>query len=177
MTQPSPDTSPVPSIPPGTYRLDPDRSTIRVGVKAFIGLLTVHGSFRLQSGRVTIAADPLASETQAVIAADSFTSGNTLRDHDVISGELLDASAYPTITFTSTHIQPMGEDWVVFGSITARGTSSDAEVRVREARMEGSAVRFRATATLDRTRFGLTKRKGLVGQTVEIAIEVTGVPI
>jgi polyisoprenoid-binding protein YceI len=177
MTQPPPDASPRSPVPPGTYRLDPDHSTVRVAVKAFVGLLTVHGSFRLQSGQVTIAADPLASQAQAVIAADSFTSGNTLRDHDVISGELLDASTYPTITFTSTRIQRAGEGWVVFGSITARGTSSDTEMRVREARMEGGAVRFRATAMLDRTRFGLTRRKGLVGEIVEIEIEATGVPI
>jgi polyisoprenoid-binding protein YceI len=177
MTQPSPGTSSRLPVPPGTYRLDPDRSTIRVNVKTFIGLLTVHGSFRLQSGQVTIAADPLASKTQVVIAADSFTSGNILRDHDVISGELLDASTYPTITFSSTRIQPADNGWVVFGSVTARGTTSDAEMRVREAWTDGSAVRFLATATLDRTRFGLTKRKGLVGQNVEIAIEAIGVPV
>jgi polyisoprenoid-binding protein YceI len=164
-------------VPPGTYRLDPDRSTIHVGVKTFIGLLTVHGSFRLQSGQVTIAADPLASKAQAVIAAGSFASGNTMRDKDVISADLLDASTYPTITFTSTRVQPAGKEWVVSGSITAHGTSADAEIRVREAQMEGSTARFRAITTLDRTSFGLTKKKGLVGQTVDVAIEAIGVPV
>ncbi len=82
-----------------------------------------------------------------VIAADSFFSGNALRDKDVISGELLDASTYPTITFTSTRIRPAGDGWVVSGSITARGTASDAEMRVREARTDGSAIRFLATAS------------------------------
>jgi polyisoprenoid-binding protein YceI len=177
MAQPSPDTSSMSPVPPGTYRLDPDRSTVRVAVKTFVGLLTVHGTFRLQSGQVTIAADPLASRAQAVIATKSFNSGNILRDHDVISGELLDAAAYPTITFTSSRIQQAGADWVVSGSVTARGTTSDAEMRVREVRMEGSAVRFRATTTVDRTRFGLTKRKGLVGQFVDIEIKAVAVPV
>lgn len=177
MTQPSPDTSPTSPVSPGTYRLDTDRSTVRVAVKAFVGLLTVRGDFRLQSGQVTIAADPAASKAQAVIAANSFSSGNTVRDRDVISAELLNASAYPAITFTSTRIQWAGRDWVVFGSVTARGTTADAEMRVREARMEGTAIRFRATAMLDRTRFGLTKRKGLVGQFVEVEIEAVGIPV
>ena len=34
---------------PGTYTLDPERTTIRADVKAMFGLTTVHGSFRLQS--------------------------------------------------------------------------------------------------------------------------------
>jgi polyisoprenoid-binding protein YceI len=180
MAQPSPGTPPVSPVPPGTYRLDPDRSTIRVDVKTFLGLMTVHGSFQLESGQVIIAADPLTSTAQAVIDARSFASGNTIRDHDVISADLLDSSTYPTITFISTRVRPDGASWVMSGSVTARGTSADTEVRVREARMErmeeGGAARFRATATLDRTSFGLTKRKNMIGQMVEVVIDAIGVP-
>ena len=178
MTQPSPGTPSVAPVPPGTYRLDPDRSTIRVDVKTFLGLMTVHGSFQLESGQVIIAADPLTSTAQAVIDARNFASGNTIRDHDVISADLLDASTYPTITFISTRVRPDGASWIMSGSVTARGTSADVEIRVREARMEeGGAARFRATATLDRTSFGLTKRKNMIGQMVEVLIEAIGVPI
>jgi len=177
MTQPPSGTSSTSPVPPGTYRLDPERTTIHVDVKTFVGLLTVHGSFRLQSGQVTIAADPLTSSAEAVIAAGSFTSGNAMRDHDVISADLLDAVAHPTITFTATGVQRAGRDWIVSGVITARGTSADAEMRVREARMEGSAARFSATASLDRTSFGLIKRRGLIGQAIEVAIDAIGVPV
>jgi polyisoprenoid-binding protein YceI len=177
MTQPSSATSSVFPVPPGAYRLDPDRSIIHVDVKAMFGLLTVCGSFRLQSGEATIAMDPLASRAQAVIAAGSFASGNAMRDADVISPDLLDASAYPTITFAGTRVQRDGSDWLVSGSITAHGNSADVEVRVREARMEGGVAQFRANAALDRTSFGLTKRRGMVGQTIEVAIEAIGVPI
>jgi polyisoprenoid-binding protein YceI len=176
MTEPPSDTSSVSSVAAGTYRLDPDRSTIQIEVKTFAGLLTVRGSFRLQSGQVTIAADSVSSTAQAVIAAGSFASGNTVRDRDVIAADLLDASRYPTITFTSTRVEAADKDWVVYGSITAHGTGADAEMRVVEARMEGAAARFRAIATLDRTSFGLTKRRGLVGQAIEVDIVAVGVP-
>ena len=55
--------APVPADapPPGTYALDPERTTIRADVKAMFGLITVHGTFRLQEGQVIIAADPPAS--------------------------------------------------------------------------------------------------------------------
>ena len=61
---------------PGTYTLDPERTTIRADAKAMFGLLTVHGTFQLQSGQVSIAADPGASSVQASIAAASYASGN-----------------------------------------------------------------------------------------------------
>lgn len=58
---------PVPQ--PGSYTLDPDLTTIRANVKAMFGLLTVHGTFRLKDGQVSIADDPAASRVRAVIDA------------------------------------------------------------------------------------------------------------
>ena len=60
----------------------------------------MHGTFRLQSGQVSIAAEPGASSVRASIATGSYASGNAIRDADVTSATLLDARAYPEITFT-----------------------------------------------------------------------------
>ena len=43
---------------PGTFRLDPARTTIRVDGKGMFGLIPVHGTMRLVSGEVTIATIP-----------------------------------------------------------------------------------------------------------------------
>ena len=40
------DTIPAGAPAPGTYTLDPERTTIRADVKAMFGLMTVHGTFR-----------------------------------------------------------------------------------------------------------------------------------
>ena len=162
--------------PPGTYTLDPERTTIRADVKAMFGLLTVHGTFRLRAGQVSIAADPGASSVQASIEAGSFASGNTTRDADVVSASLLDAKAYPEITFTGQGARREGDGWVVPGSVTAHGTAVPAEVRVSDARLESGAARFRATARLDRTSFGVTKKKGMVGRTVDLVIDAVAQP-
>jgi len=162
--------------PPGTYTLDPERTTIRADVKAMFGLLTVHGTFRLRAGQVSIAADPGASSVQASIEAGSFASGNTTRDADVVSASLLDAKAYPEITFTGQGARREGDGWVVPGSVTAHGTAVPAEVRVSDARLESGAARFRATARLDRASFGVTKKKGMVGRTVDLVIEAVAQP-
>jgi len=161
---------------PGTYTLDPERSTIRADVKAMFGLTTVHGTFRLQSGQVSIGADPAASSVQASIAAGSYASGNTKRDADVVSANLLDAKAYPEITFTGQGARRDGDGWVVPGSVTAHGTAVPAEVRLSDVREEAEGARFLATARLDRTSFGVTKKKGMVGQTVDLVIEAVAQP-
>ena len=148
---------------PGTYTLDPERTTIHADVKAMFGLMTVHGTFRLQSGQVSI-------------AAGSYASGNTSRDADVLSANLLDARAYPEITFTGQGARRDGDGWVVPGSVTAHGTAVPAEVRLSDAREEAGGARFRATARLDRTSFGVTKKKGMVGRTVDLVIEAVAQP-
>jgi polyisoprenoid-binding protein YceI len=167
---------PADAPPPGTYTLDPERTTIRADVKAMFGLITVHGTFRLQAGQVSIAADPGSSGVQASIEAGSFASGNTTRDADVVSATLLDAKTYPEITFTGQGARRDGDSWVISGSVTAHGTAVPTEIQVSDARLEAGDARFRATARLDRTSFGVTKKKGMVGQTVDLVIEAVAHP-
>ncbi len=162
--------------PPGTYALDPDQTTVRANVKAMFGLFTVHGTFRLKSGQVIIATDPADSSVRAAIDAASYASGNTTRDADVLSANLIDAQGFPEITFIGQGVRRDGDGWVVAGSVTAHGTPAPTEVRVTAAQAEGGAVRFSATARLDRTSFGVTKKKGMVGRTVDLVIEAAGRP-
>ena len=124
MTEPASDTFPADAPPPGTYTLDPERTTISADVKTMFGLITVHGTFRLEAGQVSIAAEPGASSVQASIAAGSYASGNAKRDADVVSAALLDAGAYPEITFTGQGARRDGDGWLVPGSVTAHGTAS-----------------------------------------------------
>src|SRR6185437_2447801 len=144
------DTIPAGAPAPGTYTLDPERTTIR--------------------------ADPGASSVQTSIAAGSYASGHTKRDADVTSASLLDARAFPEITFSGQGARRDGDDWVVPGSVTAHGTAVPAEIRLSDARQEDGEARFRATARLDRTSFGVTKKKGMVGRTVDLVIEAVAQP-
>ena len=165
--------------PPGIYTLDPERTTIRADVKAMFGLFTVHGTFQLRAGQVSIAADPDASSVRASIEAGSFASGLSIRDADVVSATLLDARTYPEITFAGQGARRDGDGWVVPGSVTAHGTAVPAEVRLSDAQLEAGgsgAARFRATARLDRASFGVTKKKGMVGRTVDLIIEAVAQP-
>jgi len=161
---------------PGTYTLDPERTTIRADVKAMFGLMTVHGTFRLQSGQVSIGADPGASSVQASIAAGSYASGHTKRDADVVSAGLLDARAFPEITFTGQGARRDGERlggaWLGNRARDRRAGRDPAERRAAGGR-GGPVPGYRR---LDRTSFGVTKKKGMVGRTVDLVIEAVAQP-
>jgi polyisoprenoid-binding protein YceI len=161
----------------GSYTLDPERTTIRCDGKAMLGLSAVHGTFSLITGRVTISEDPAAATAEARIAAGSFASGNSMRDAHVASRALLDAETYPEITFTGTGARSDGAaGWVLTGSVTAHGTTQPADVSISEARSADGVVRFRATATVDRFSFGVTRMRLRVGHTMHLIIDATGVP-
>ena len=162
---------------PGTFRLDPDRTTIRVDGKGMFGLVPVHGTMRLVSGEVTIADDPGRSSVGAAIDAASYSSGNSKRDKDVTSSNLLNAQAYPEITFSGEGARAQAGGWVVRGTVTAHGVSVPTELTINDVRTEDGAIRFHAVATLDRTQFGVTKMKGMVARTVNVIINAVAVPV
>jgi len=175
MTDPSPGTSPAAAPEPGTYRLDPGQSTVRVDGKGMFGLIPVHGTFALVSGDVTIAEDPAGSAVRATINAGSYSSGLAKRDKDVISPGLLDAKAYPEITFSGTGARPAGSGWILPGTVTAHGVAAPAELRIDEVRSGDGTVRFHAVTELDRTEFGVTNKKAMVGRKVAVIIDAAAV--
>jgi len=179
MSQPSAAASPAGRAvtpPPGRYRLDPARTTIRADVPVMFGLVTVHGTFRLAAGDVHIAEDPGQSSVRLTIDAGSFSAGRGMRDVDVMSAALLDASAYPEIEFTGRGPRLDGAGWLLPGQVTAHGVTAPVEIRITLAAADDGVARFRAVARLERTRFGITKKQGLVGTTVDLTVDAACVP-
>jgi polyisoprenoid-binding protein YceI len=165
-----PDSATVQTPAAGTYRLDPQASSIDFATKHMFGLGKVTGTFRLISGEITIA-DPVTSSTaSAVIDASSFQTGNGARDKDVKSANFLHAGEHPQITFTSTDLARDGDRWLLRGKITVRGTSTPAELVVTEARTGADDIFVKATTRIDRYAHGLTKKKGLADRYLDLTI-------
>ena len=141
-----------------------------------LGLIPVHGTTRLVSGEVTIADDPGRSSVRAVIDAASYSSGNSKRDKDVTSSNLLDARGLPRDHVQRQGARAQGGGWVVPGTVAAHGVSVPTELTINDVRTEDGAIRFHAVATLDRTQFGVTKMKGMVARTVNVIIDAVAVP-
>jgi polyisoprenoid-binding protein YceI len=177
-TSPSPLTGPSAGRPSaGRYRIDADHSTVTFATRHLFGLAPVRGTFTLRDGMV-IMADPVAgSSVQARVAASSFRSGNPARDAAVLSPKLLDAEAYPSLTFTSTSLEPgtpEGESWLLRGELEVRGVTVPVEARVtaKPADPDGAVLHASARLSVDRYAFGLTAFRGLAGRQLTVDLDI-----
>jgi polyisoprenoid-binding protein YceI len=156
----------------GTYRLDPAKSRVQYTGKHMFGLGTVHATFTIEGGELRIR-EPLATSSVAVtVDAASFSSNNAKRDKDVRSAGLLDVANFRAITFASDALQPRGDTLLVNGTVTAHGHTVDVDVRIDRITVEGTGIRLHGRAEhLDRTAFGITGSRGMVGRYLDLELD------
>lgn len=170
MTQPS-NTSARSGLPAaGDYRLDPAHSTVRARARAMFGLVPVTGTFQLRRGAVRITPELAGCSASAVIDAGSYASGNPARDAAVASAALLDAGRFPDISFAGIGARADMDGWVLDGAVTAHGVTRAVPLRVTGAYADGGTAWFRAEARVDRTWFGVTRKKAIAGREVMLSI-------
>jgi len=164
-------------IPPaGAYQLDPDESSITFATRHLFGLGAVDGRFGLGSGQIHLDGSLSSSWVRLTIKAASFATGNPSRDTAVLSGRLLAAARYPDITFVSTALEADDGAWLLRGTLCVRGHEGPAEAYLRASRWDGSLLRVRATATIDRYAFGITGARGLAGRRLALCFEIAARP-
>jgi polyisoprenoid-binding protein YceI len=95
-----------------TVNLDPAQTKIQWTLGATMH--TVHGTFKLKSGRVTFEPQSGAASGEIIVDATSSESGNNSRDNKMHK-EVLESQRYPEITFSPTH---------VMGRVADQGTSN-----------------------------------------------------
>ena len=144
------------------WQIDPSHTSIGAKVKHMM-VSTVRGSFAGATG--TIDFDPASPGTGSVelhIPAASVNTGDEKRDAHLRSADFLDAGTYPEIVFKSTTVRASRKDsFVVDGDLTIRGITKPATVNVELAGIAedpraGQRAAFDATASFDRTQWGLT---------------------
>ena len=105
------------------WDLDANHTSISFSAK-HLGLATVRGRFERASGDIELddPNDPTTARGTVTIEAASLTSGNEQRDGHLRNADFLDVENYPTITFTATRIEHVGDDnYRVDGDLTIRG--------------------------------------------------------
>jgi len=158
---------------PGTYSLDPARTTIELRAKHMFGLAGVRATFQLTSGEVVVAEPWSASTARAVIDASSFRSGNPTRDEHVQQPKFLDVERYPEIVVDLASAD-LGAGTAT-GTLTAHGVTRPLQVDVEEFTADSDGLVLRGTARVDRYEHGLTASKGLAGRWMTLAITATAV--
>ena len=113
----------------GTWTIDTSHS--RLGFVARHAMVTkVRGAFSDVEGTAHIDGTNLSASTvEVTIQAASIDTRNDDRDNHLRSNDFLAMDEYPTITFTSTGVQPTGPNSVdVTGDLTIKGVTRSVTI-------------------------------------------------
>ena len=174
----------IPGYVAGTWEIDPVHSHI-----GFVGrhmiVSKVRGRFEKFAGQIVTAEDPLRSSATLTVEMNSVNTGNQTRDDDLRSDNFFAAATYPVMTYRSTGIRRHGQDLVVDGELTVRGTTRPVALTVEingftTDPADGSIrAGFSATGEIKRMDFGVCSNVpiggGLASDTVQIDIEAGAV--
>ncbi len=168
-----------------TYVIDPRNSTAGFKVRHLM-VSNVRGEFSGVAGTVVLdAKNPAKSKVEAAIDANAVQTRDSERDQLLKSAEFFDVEKFPTISFISKKVAPVGEgEWKVTGDLTLHGVTRevvlDVEGPTPEVKDPWGNFKVGATATtkLNRKDFGLgwnVKLEAgglLVGEEVAIQLEI-----
>ncbi|WP_404474512.1 YceI family protein [Vreelandella venusta] len=97
-----------------------------------LGFSYILGTFEEFDGQFYYDADDLdASSVEMEVQVNSLNTNHAERDRHFLSSDFLDASEYPTATFTSTGFESTGDnEGVVTGDLTLHGETQEIEMPV-----------------------------------------------
>ena len=179
--------------PAGDYAADPTHASVNFKVQ-HLGLAWY--SLKFKTFDATVSFDPAniaASKVTATIKPSDLVIGypqdyvknhpgtkfKTWEDDVANSTNLLDGGKFPTITFTSTSVEPSGERSAkVTGDLTLKGVTKPITLDVTFSGETAShyfakvpAIGFSATGTFKRSDFGMEYLAGVVSDDVKVEIE------
>ncbi|WP_240670420.1 YceI family protein [Actinoplanes solisilvae] len=160
------------SIQPGTYTIDPSRSSCRLTATHVFGLKPVAATVDLRGGTVTVAPDLAASTCSAMLDAATFRSDDERRNKDVTGKRFLHAGSHPVIAFRSTGCRAGSDGWLIDGVLRVRGRDSEVTLTVEEAEWTGSGCHFVASATIDRVAAGVGAGRAIIARPVRLTLDL-----
>lgn len=170
-----------------TFEIDPVHSSVGFRVRHLM-VSKVHGKFEKFKGSFDY--DPKASKAwraSVTIEASSINTAIEKRDAHLRSEDFLDVQKFPKLEFKFKEARKAGKDrFQLSGDLTLHGVTRpvvlDVEVGgTAKDPWGGTRAGFSAKGRINRKDFGLTWNEALetggvlVGEEVEIAIEVEGV--
>lgn len=162
-----------------TYQFDKVHSQVVFYVN-HLGFSNSSGRFHVADGAIQLDdKDWSKSSVQVVIDVNSLDMGDATWKEHLLDARFFDAAKHPTMTFKSTKVEATGDNQMkVHGELTLRGVAKpvtlDAKVNKIDTHpmLRRPAAGFTATTKIKRSDFGMTNLLPMVGDEVDIRIEV-----
>ena len=175
----------IPGYVAGTWTIDPVHSEVSFVVRHMM-VSKVRGRFDKFEGTIVTGADPLQSSVNATVDLSTVNTGAPDRDNHIRSADFFEVETHPTLTFHSTGVRRDGDDYLLDGDLTIRGTTKPVTLSLEingfgPDAYGGTRAGFSATTEINRSDFGVSYNGPIPGggvvvsEKVAIALEIEGV--
>jgi polyisoprenoid-binding protein YceI len=150
----------IPGYVAGTWEIDPVHSEVSFAVR-HMAVSKVRGRLGKFEGTIVTTEDQLGSTVTASIDAASVDTNNEQRDNHIRSADFFDVENHPTWTFVSTGLKPDGDDYLLDGDLTIKGTTRPVSLKLEIGGIGpdaygGTRIGFSAATEINRTDYGVT---------------------
>ncbi len=150
----------IPGYVAGTWTVDKAHSEVGFSIR-HLAISKVKGKFTDFDATFVTGEDPLQSSVTASAKVASIDTNQPQRDGHLRTGDFFDAEAFPEITFVSTGVRQSGDDFVVDGDLTIKGTTKPVSFDVEFGGFSKAGdgllhAGLTATTKIKREDFGLT---------------------
>jgi polyisoprenoid-binding protein YceI len=167
-----------PAAQPETWTVDPVHSTAQFTARHF-GIVPVIGTIPIVKASVQLnPGSQIPVAVSAELDASKLDTHNDMRDGDLRSAHYFNVAVTPDIRFVSTKIEGTDpQHFTVTGDLTMHGQTHpvalNAQVVAAGKSPRGrSIIAYGATATIDRTQWGMTYGPMVVGNSVDLSLNI-----
>ncbi|MEP6906586.1 MAG: YceI family protein [Pseudoxanthomonas sp.] len=162
------------------YELDPVHTRVMVAVQ-HAGFSKAIGTVSGSSGRLRFDPDDWSNAVlQVSVPVQRLDFGDGKWNKAVLAKNLLDGTQFPAITFVSSRIEPVSPQRAsVVGMLTLHGVTREVKLDVVLNALKRHPLPpfrrtagFSATTVISRAAFGISAWKSVIGDAVEIHLEV-----
>jgi polyisoprenoid-binding protein YceI len=167
----------IPGYVAGTWTIDPVHSEVSFVVRHMM-VSKVRGRFDKFEGTIVTGADPLQSSVNATVDLSSVNTGEPNRDNHIRSADFFEVESHPTLTFHSTGVRSDGDDFLLDGDLTIRGTTKAVTLKLEvngfgPDAYGGTRSGFSASTEINRNDFGVSYNGPIPGGGVAVSEKVT----
>lgn len=164
-----------------TYQFDKVHSQIVFYVN-HLGFSNSFGRFHIADGSFQVDEKDFGkSAVQVTINVNSLDMGDATWKEHLLGARFFEADKHPTMTFKSTKVEAMGDKQLkITGDLTLHGVTKSVTLDTKinqlgqHPMLRRPAAGFTATTKLKRSDFGITQMLPMVGDEVDIRIEIEG---